>query len=207
MGNYNRHSSTRSMMAKLKSLRKANKLDSIGLPGTVSPAGTSTNPHVHPSSHAATILNSSIDTEKPCSLTPYMVPKTANETGESFKTARMCRLDSHQPRNISKQSLSVFALPYFTFHLCGKISGGWHTFNDVCVHHSHRGCPILAFFARVGGDGACYIFVCHTSRLEPHLRRRDRPTCAGIPDSRPSPRTRRTDWIRAKARLNPVVLV
>jgi hypothetical protein len=24
----------------------------------------------------------------------------------------------------------------------------------MCVQHSHRGCPILAFFARVGGDAA-----------------------------------------------------
>jgi hypothetical protein len=35
--------------------------------------------------------------------------------------------------------------------------GGWPTFKDHCVHHSHRGCPILAFFARVGGDAACAI--------------------------------------------------
>jgi len=25
----------------------------------------------------------------------------------------------------------------------------------ICVRHSNRGCPILAFFARVGGDAAC----------------------------------------------------
>ena len=31
--------------------------------------------------------------------------------------------------------------------------GGWPAFN-VCLHHFHRGCPILAFFARVGGDAA-----------------------------------------------------
>jgi hypothetical protein len=23
--------------------------------------------------------------------------------------------------------------------------GGWRTFNDLCVPHSHEGCPILAF--------------------------------------------------------------
>src|ERR1700732_3907495 len=30
-------------------------------------------------------------------------------------------------------------------------SGGWPIF---ALHHSHGGCPILAFFARVGGDAA-----------------------------------------------------
>ena len=29
--------------------------------------------------------------------------------------------------------------------------------DDIRVQHSHRGCPILAFFARVGGDTACAI--------------------------------------------------
>ena len=24
----------------------------------------------------------------------------------------------------------------------------------LCIHHPHGGCPILAFFARVGGDAA-----------------------------------------------------
>jgi hypothetical protein len=27
--------------------------------------------------------------------------------------------------------------------------GGWPSFHDCCVRHSDRGCPILAFFARV----------------------------------------------------------
>jgi hypothetical protein len=35
--------------------------------------------------------------------------------------------------------------------------GGWPTFNHFCVQHFHRGCPILASFARVGGDAACAI--------------------------------------------------
>jgi hypothetical protein len=26
-----------------------------------------------------------------------------------------------------------------------RIVGGWPAFNDLCVRHSHRGCPILAF--------------------------------------------------------------
>jgi hypothetical protein len=38
---------------------------------------------------------------------------------------------------------------------CFPAQGGWPSFNDFCVHHFHRGCPILAFFARVGGDDAC----------------------------------------------------
>jgi TRAP-type C4-dicarboxylate transport system permease small subunit len=35
--------------------------------------------------------------------------------------------------------------------------GGWPTYNHFCVQHFHRGCPILAFFARVGVDDACAI--------------------------------------------------
>src|SRR5580698_6111334 len=35
-----------------------------------------------------------------------------------------------------------------------RITGGWPSFSDACLHHFHRGCPILAFFARVGGDAA-----------------------------------------------------
>jgi len=33
--------------------------------------------------------------------------------------------------------------------------GGWPSFHDCCVRYSDIGCPILAFFARVGGDAAC----------------------------------------------------
>jgi len=39
----------------------------------------------------------------------------------------------------------------------GTGKGGWPTFTIICVRHSNRGCPILAFFARVGGDAACAI--------------------------------------------------
>jgi hypothetical protein len=35
--------------------------------------------------------------------------------------------------------------------------GGWPTFDDARPQRSHSGCPILAFFARVGGDAACAI--------------------------------------------------
>src|ERR1700731_4187537 len=53
-----------------------------------------------------------------------------------------------------------------------------------CLHHSERGCPILAFFARVGGDAACTGWFV--------LSRCNQQPCAGIPVSRPSQRTRRT---------------
>src|SRR5271155_2372008 len=32
--------------------------------------------------------------------------------------------------------------------------GGWPIFDDICLRYSYRGCPILAFFAREGGDAA-----------------------------------------------------
>lgn len=44
--------------------------------------------------------------------------------------------------------------------------GEWPIFNDLCIRRSHRGCPILAFFARVGGDAAdATLPVLHKSRL------------------------------------------
>ncbi len=58
--------------------------------------------------------------------------------------------------------------------------GGWPIF---ALHHPHGGCPILAFFARVGGDAACALILLWT-RDQTHL-------AAGISDSHPSPRTRR----------------
>jgi hypothetical protein len=64
-------------------------------------------------------------------------------------------------------------------------TGRWPTFDDVCVRHSNRGCPILACFARVGSDAGCGF--CFAT-----VPCREQLTCAGIPDSRPSQRTRRT---------------
>ena len=38
------------------------------------------------------------------------------------------------------------------------LTGGWPTFDDVCVHHSNKGCPVLAFFARAAGSDAAVLF-------------------------------------------------
>jgi hypothetical protein len=40
---------------------------------------------------------------------------------------------------------------------CSGDFGGWPASNDVRVRYFHRGCPILAFLARVGCDAACAI--------------------------------------------------
>jgi hypothetical protein len=32
------------------------------------------------------------------------------------------------------------------------LAGGWATSNHIYMQHFHRGCPILAFIARVVGD-------------------------------------------------------
>src|SRR5271156_2804444 len=42
-----------------------------------------------------------------------------------------------------------------------RLFGGWPIF---ALHHCHRGCPILAFFARVGGDAACAIRIWYVAR-------------------------------------------
>ena len=41
-------------------------------------------------------------------------------------------------------------------HSIGTREGGWPIF---ALHYSHGACPILAFFARVGGDAAGATFV------------------------------------------------
>jgi hypothetical protein len=55
-----------------------------------------------------------------------------------------------------------------------RFPGGWPTLNDFYVPHSNRGCPILAFFARVGGDAACAISLVTTRHGSTNLRRHSR---------------------------------
>src|SRR5580700_1509922 len=70
-----------------------------------------------------------------------------------------------------------------------NMMGGWPTFNDVCVHHFYRGCPILALFARVGGETAGTILCAISARPGPHivLRSVKRPTVQTFPTPAPSP--------------------
>jgi hypothetical protein len=47
--------------------------------------------------------------------------------------------------------------------------GGRPSGNGIHMHHFCRGCPILAFFARVGAGVACTILFVISERPEPHL--------------------------------------
>jgi len=68
---------------------------------------------------------------------------TSNIFGRGFNSRRLHHYFSTRASDFGRQT-----------------SGGWLAFNDSCLHHSHWGCPILAFFARVGGDAACAIWFC-----------------------------------------------
>jgi hypothetical protein len=54
--------------------------------------------------------------------------------------------------------------------------GGWPTFNHFYVQHLNRGCPILAFFARVGVDDACAIDLLRSDGNNPHAQAFPGPT-------------------------------
>lgn len=56
-------------------------------------------------------------------------------------------------------------------HVMCETPGGWPTFNNPCVHYSHRGCPILALSARVGGDAACTMRFCRGHVIKPVCHR------------------------------------
>src|ERR1700722_6574409 len=65
-----------------------------------------------------------------------------------------------------------------------RTKGGWPTPDDLCAHHSHRGCPILAFFARVGFHGRVRlgIFVAADARAKVKGGGQECPpyTCKGV---------------------------
>jgi hypothetical protein len=52
-------------------------------------------------------------------------------------------------RKINLEGVKVIA--GFLLCILGLVWAGGPPFVIVCVHHFERGCPILAFFARVGG--------------------------------------------------------
>jgi hypothetical protein len=60
-------------------------------------------------------------------------------------------LTQKQPPQQFQRSFFAADRSEFTHTKPHKILGGWPIF---ALHHSHGGCPILAFFARVGGDAA-----------------------------------------------------
>jgi hypothetical protein len=65
-------------------------------------------------------------------------------------------LTQKQPPQQFQRSFFAADRSEFTHTKPHKILGGWPIF---ALHHSHGGCPILAFFARVGGDAAAATLV------------------------------------------------
>jgi len=89
-----------------------------------------------------------------------------------------------------KQRYSEARILYFSTDQRFVLLGGWPTFSDFFVHHFQQRVAHPCVFCK-GGRRCCLRY------LIGYDAEGDQPTCAGIPDSRPSPRTRRTGHPRA----------
>jgi hypothetical protein len=82
----------------------------------------------------------------------------AQSTSPMISTLEVCVISAGFMFSTQKQPPQQFQRSFFaadrsefTHTKPHKILGAWPIF---ALHHSHGGCPILAFFARVGGDAA-----------------------------------------------------